>query len=150
MGKITLGGTIPGDNNDGVGPHSKDLIEEAKRRYHADEPMQIINVVARIAVRKVTVDTVKRIEYPVLGIQHWEVVPPEHQAAFGKIIGDAFGARTGADELPFPNDEVPMEDPFPEAAAEAARQDVEDLENEGEDEPDELAAPRGRRGRAAT
>lgn len=151
MGKITLGGNIPGDNNDGVGPHSEDLIKEAERRYQQDEPMQIINVVARIAVRKVTIDTVKRIKFPVLGIQHWEVVPAEHQQAFGKIIGDAFGTRTGADELPFPNDEVPIANPFPEEDAAEARAEVEGLENEdAEGEQDELAQPRARARRRTT
>jgi hypothetical protein len=152
MGKITLAGAIPGDNNDGVGPHSKDFIDEAKRRYERDEPMQIFNVVCRVAVSKVVVDTVKRLEYPVLRIQHWEIVPADQQAAFGKMIGQAFGARTGAAELPFPDDQVPIEDPFPEDVAEAARQAIEDdvIAADGEGEPDELARTRASRRRTGS
>lgn len=107
MGKITLGGSIPGDNNDGLGPHSKGFMEE---------PLELVNVVARVAVSKITEKPETGERYPTLKIHHWEIVPDEHQKAFGKIIGDAFGTRTGMLELPFPEGEVPLKDPFPEDA----------------------------------
>jgi hypothetical protein len=146
MGKITLSGAIPGDNNDGIGPHSKDIVDEAQRRADAGLPVQLYNVVARFAVAKIVVNTETGVRYPVLKFHHWELVLDGDQAAFGELIGGAFGARTGAQELPFPADEVPLKDPFPEEAAEEARQAVEDLEHEDGDGPDdELAAPRARR-----
>jgi hypothetical protein len=138
MGKWSLSGAIPGDNNDGLGQHSKDLVEQ---------PLRLVNVVARVAVSKVITNTETGVTYPVVKIHHIEAVPAEHQEMFGKMIGDAFGARTGAQELPFPEDWVPMKDPFPEEEAEAARQAVEDLADE-EAGDDELAAPRGARARA--
>lgn len=107
MGKITLGGSIPGDNNDGLGPHSKDFI---------DDPLTLVNVVARVAVTKIVTKTETGETYPTLKIHHWEIVPADHQKAFGQMIGDAFGARTGMLELPFPEGQVPLkeEEPFPE------------------------------------
>jgi hypothetical protein len=108
MGKITLSGAIPGDNNDGIGPHAKDLI---------DHPLTLVNVVCRVAVSKIVTNTETGVTYPVIKIHHWEVVGDEHMQKFGEIIGAAYGGRTGVLELPFPAGEVPMKDeadPFPE------------------------------------
>ena len=110
MGKITLAGRIPGDNNNGLGPYSMQWIEDYKP---GDNP-KLYNVVAKVAVAKIVTNTETGITYPVLAVHHWELVPAEHQAAFGEIIGDAFGGRTGAQELPFPDGQVPLRDPFPE------------------------------------
>jgi hypothetical protein len=127
LGKITLGGSIPGDNNDGLGPSSKEFL---------DEPLRLVNVVARVAVSKITEKPETQERYPTLRIHHWEIVPDDMQETFGGIIGTAFGRRTGfhePDQLPFPDGEVPLHDPFPEEASTAG---------EGGGDDDELAAPR--------
>jgi len=113
MGKITLSGAIPGENNDGVGFFSEAFLKEAKRRADEGVGPQLINVVARIAVDKIVIKTVNGVQYPVMKVHHWEVVPEMHSGQFGEIIGGAFGNRTGALPLPFPDGEVPA-DPFPE------------------------------------
>lgn len=128
MGKITLGGTIPGDNNDGLGPHSKGFM---------DEPLHLVNVVCRVSVGKITEKPETGERYPTMRIQHWEIVPDDFQAQFGDIIGAAYGRRTGfqePDELPFPTGQVPLKDPFPEETSASA--------GDEDDGDDELAAPR--------
>jgi hypothetical protein len=115
MGKITLGGAMPPDNNNGLTAHSEDFLNE----YKPGEPLKIYNVVARVSVDKITTKTVDGVTYPTLKIDHWELVPVKHQAAFGEIIGDAFGERTGMlepEQLPFPDGTKPLSelDPFPE------------------------------------
>jgi len=114
MGKITLGGAIPPDNNDGLGAHSQEFLDD----YKPGQPLRIYNVVARVSVDKITTKTADGVTYPTLRIEHWELVPEQHQAAFGEILGDAFGQRTGMmepEQLPFPEGTKPLaEDPFPE------------------------------------
>lgn len=134
MGRITLGGSIPGDNNDGLGPSSKEFL---------DEPLRLVNVVARVAVVKITEKPETQERWPTLRIHHWEIVPDDRQEVFGEILGTAFGRRTGfhaPEELPFADGQVPVSDPFPEEAAEQAREAIEDARDE-----DELASPRARR-----
>lgn len=111
MGKITLSGAIPGEATNGLGDHAKGFIEQ---------PLKLVPVVAMVAVSKIVTKTETDETYPTLKVHHWEVVPEKHRKAFGKILGDALGARTGAQELPFPDGgEVPLRDadsnPFPEA-----------------------------------
>lgn len=131
MGKITLAGRIPGDNNNGLGPHSTVMLDDYKP---GDNP-RLYNVVARVSVAKIVTNTETGVTYPVLAVQHWELVPAEHQAAFGEIIGGAFGSRTGQLELPFPEGQVPLKDPFPEERGSGDINDVDDPD-------DELAARR--------
>lgn len=124
MGKITISGAVPPDNNDGVGPHAKDLI---------DHPLTLVNVVARIAVSKIVTNTETGVTYPVIKIHHWEVVLDEDMQRFGEMIGGSYGRRTGVQELPFPAGEVPMrdegDDPFPEEDADA--RELEDHQARG-------------------
>ena len=145
MGKITLGGSIPGDNNDGLGPSSKEFLEH---------PLRLVNIVARVAVVKITTKPETQEEWPTLRIHHWEIVPNDKMDEFGDIIGTAYGRRTGfheAEELPFADGQVPIRDPFPEEVADEATRAIENLENEpgpdGGGDTDELSArrPRARR-----
>lgn len=132
MGRITLGGSIPGDNNDGLGPSSKEFL---------DEPLRLVNVVARVAVVKITEKPETQERWPTLRIHHWEIVPDDKQEVFGEILGTAFGRRTGfhtPEELPFADGQVPLRDPFPEETSDPADVDADDPE-------DELATPRARR-----
>lgn len=130
MGKITLGGAVPPDNNNGLAPYAQEFIDG----YKPGQPLQLVTVVARVAVTKIITKTETGETYPVLRWHHIEVVPEEDQAAAGKILGNAFGQRTSADELPFPEGTVPLkDDPFPEDP---------DFGEDGE-EPD-LAAHRAR------
>lgn len=115
MGKITLGGAMPPDNNNGLADHAQKFLDE----YKPGQPLTIYNLVVRVSVDKITTKTVDGVTYPTLKIDHWELVPDKHQQAFGEIIGDAFGARTGMmepDQLPFADGTKPLqaEDPFPE------------------------------------
>lgn len=113
MGKITLGGSLPPDNNDGLAAHSQWFLDD----YVPEKPLRIYNVVARVSVSKITTKTVDGIVYPTLKIDHWELVPAEHNEAFGAILGAAYGERTGMaepDQLPFADGTKPLTDPFPE------------------------------------
>src|SRR4051812_15631054 len=123
MGKITVGGAMPPDNNNGLADHAQEFLDG----YKPGQPLTIYNVVARMSVDKITTKTVDGVTYPTLKIDHWELVPEKHQAAFGAIIGDAFGARTGMcepDQLPFPDGTKPLTelDPFPEEDEDPVRQ----------------------------
>jgi hypothetical protein len=115
MGKIALGGAMPPDNNNGLAVHSEGFLAD----YHPGKPLTVYNVVARVSVSAITTKTVDGVTYPTLKIDHWELVPDGHQAAFGEIIGSAFGTRTGMmepDQLPFADGTKPLTeaDPFPE------------------------------------
>jgi hypothetical protein len=113
MGKITLGGAMPPDNNDGLAPHSQTFLDD----YKPGNPLVIYNVVCRISVDKITTKTVDGLTYPTLKIEHWELVPAELQETFGEIIGKAYGDRTGfvePDQLPFADGTKALNDPFPE------------------------------------
>ena len=46
MGKIALGGAIPPDNNNGLGAHSQEFLDD----YKPGQPLRIYNVVARVSV----------------------------------------------------------------------------------------------------
>jgi hypothetical protein len=133
MGKVTLAGAMPPDNNNGLAICADQMIDDYKP---GDEP-RLYNIVARVSVREIKIKTEQGgVMYPVLAVKHWELVPAEHQEAFGRIIGDAYGGRTGILELPFPAGTVPLkdaEDPFPE----------EDDPDAG-DGPADLAAHRAR------
>jgi hypothetical protein len=115
---------MPPDNNNGLADFAQDFLDG----YKPGQPLTIYNVVARVSVDKITTKTVDGVTYPTLKIDHWELVPEQHQETFGKIIGDAFGARTGMlepDQLPFPGGTKPLTetDPFPEDdAADPVRQ----------------------------
>jgi hypothetical protein len=131
MGKVTLGGAVPPDNNNGLAPFAEDFIDS----YKPGQPLTLVTVVARVSVTKIITKTETGEVYPVLRWQHIEVVPSEHMEAAGRILGDAFGERTGMLELPFPDGKVPLKlDPFPEEAGEV----------EADDEPIALEAHRGR------
>ena len=109
MGRITLAGSLPAENHDGLTQSSKDFM---------DMPLELVDVVARVAVVKITEKPETGERYPTLRIHHWEIVGGEHSDAFKKIIQDQYMKRTGMLELPFPDGEVPMkEDPFPEEEA---------------------------------
>jgi hypothetical protein len=113
MEKVTLAGSMPPDNNNGLAIHADAMMDDYKP---GDEP-KLYNIVARVSMREIKIRTEQGGQrYPVLAVKHWELVPAEHQEAFGKIIGDVFGKRTGMLELPFPDDTVPLKDadPFPE------------------------------------
>lgn len=107
MGKITLSGAMPGAETNGLAAASKELMEQ---------PLKLVPVLAMICVDKITTKTRTGEVYPTIAIQHWEVAPERHQAAFAQMLGDALGDRTGAAFLPFEiGDEAPMkEEPFPE------------------------------------
>jgi len=112
--KVTLAGAMPPDNNNGLGIYAQQMIDD----YKPGDAPKLYNVVARVSVREIKIKTEQGgLMYPVLAVKHWELVPADHQEAFGTIIGDAFGKRTGQLELPFPEGTVPLkdqEDPFPE------------------------------------
>jgi hypothetical protein len=113
MGKITLGGAMPPDNNNGLADFAQWFLDD----YEPGKPLRIYNVVARMSVDKITTKTVDGVTYPTLKIDHWELVPAEFQEQFGAMIGKAFGDRTGfveADQLPFADGTKPLTDPFPE------------------------------------
>lgn len=113
MGKITLGGAMPPDNNNGLAELAQWFLDD----YEPGKPLRIYNVVCRVSVDKITTKTVDGVTYPTLKIDHWELVPAEHQEAFGEIIGSAYGARTGMcepDQLPFADGTKALADPFPE------------------------------------
>lgn len=123
--KVSLSGAMPGENNNGLEPYGQEFIDG----YKPGQPLQIVNIVARVAISKITTKTETGEVIASIRLHHAEVVPAEHQQAFGTIIGDAFGARTGALELPFADGKIPLkedEDPFPEENEPGSS--VEDLE----------------------
>ena len=99
--KITLSGALPADHNDGIKIYAKDFLEN---------PREARLVVAVLSTRKRTEDVDKGIEYPVIQIRHWELVPDKHKAKVAKALADAFADRTGKVELPYPDGQaVPMD-----------------------------------------
>jgi hypothetical protein len=107
MGKITLSGAIPAAETNGLGNVSDALMKE---------PLKLVPVLAMICVDKITTKTRTGETYPTIAVQHWEICPDRHQAAFAQMLGDALGDRTGAQFLPFEiGEQAPMkEEPFPE------------------------------------
>lgn len=106
MGKITLSGAMPGDNNNGLAPHSKDFLQN---------PLKIVTVIAQVAVSKITEKPETNEVSPTIRVHHWEIVLPEDLPAVAKALGNAFGQRSGALELPFEDGaEIPVREPFPE------------------------------------
>lgn len=108
MGKITLAGAMPGEGLNGLEPYSKDFL---------DSELEARLVIALVINRKTVKDNLKGTEYPVLAIQHWEMVPETKadQERAATMLGKALAKRTGKLELPFPPGvDVPVREDFPE------------------------------------
>jgi len=117
MGKITLSGAMPGDNNNGLAAHSKDFLED---------PLKIVTIVAQVAVSKITEKPETNEVSPTIRVHHWEIVLPEDQPAVAKALGNAYGRRSGAMELPFETGtQIPVREPFPEEDGPAEDPDAE-------------------------
>lgn len=99
MGRITLTGALPKDHNNGLTDSSKLFV---------DEPRLGRLFVGIISSRRTVTNEETGEVYPVLRIQHWELIgdKPADQKAAAKLLATQFANRTGKVELPFPPGEV--------------------------------------------
>lgn len=122
MGKVTLAGAMPGDQLNGLGPYSKEFLEN---------PREARLVVCLVSSGKTVKNHDNGEEHPVLRVRHWELVAsdPKSQKAAAELLGQSLSARTGILELPLgAGSDVPMKDAFPEGGA-----DMEPGLGEGDD-----------------
>lgn len=107
LGKITLAGSTPPDQNNGLAPASKDFLAH---------PREARLIVGLVSCKKSVRDHETGAEYPVLCFKHLELVSDEDKQAAADMLGKGLAARTGIQELPLePGEEVPMKlPPFPD------------------------------------
>jgi len=106
---------MPSENVNGLKEHAKDLLEN---------PRQLRLVIAVVDVEQATQKFDKGITVPRLRVRHIELVGEKNVASVQKLLAKELAARTGADQLPFPEGtEAPVDFEGDDEWAEEAAQD---------------------------